>query len=90
MHGFCQQSAIFLNTDDGITSSESHLPLQRSPSDRVTSHGKEISSVKERQLIDSSGTQITKQQKVSFLEVIDHVILLYHSSAEVLVEGASY
>lgn len=62
MHGFCQQSAVFLNTDDGITSSESH--------------GKKIFSVKERQLIDSSGIQITKQQKVSFLEVIDHVILL--------------
>lgn len=90
MQGFCQQSAIFLNTDSGITGSESHLPLQKSPSDRVTLHGKEIFSVKERKLIDSSGIQIMKQQKVQFLEVIDHVIFLYHSSAKGLAEGASY
>lgn len=64
MQGFCQQSAIFLNTDGGITGSESHLPQQKSPSDRVTLHSKEIFSLKERKLIDSSAIQIMKQQKV--------------------------
>lgn len=64
MHGFYQQSAIFLNTDGGITGSESHLPLQKSLSDRVTLHSKEIFSLKERKLINSSAIQIMKQQKV--------------------------
>lgn len=64
MHGFCQLSAILLNTDGGRASSESHLPLQKCHSGRVTLYGKEIFSVKKKKLIDSSGIQITKQQKV--------------------------